>query len=265
VPAFELARLSWLDAKKAFATARVALVPIGSCEQHGPHMSLDTDTAIAQAFARRLGDEIGELGVLCPPVTYGMSEHHLAFAGTLSLRAPTLLGMIREIVESLTVHGMRKVLFVNGHGGNLDGLRLAAREASRDGPADVAAVMWALLAADLIAKRAARSRYGHACDIETSVAMAIAPHVVFADRIAAPAPTPARPALVEPQGARVDMPTRFEQWTSDGALGDPRLANKALGEEIVALALSRATEFARQFADQESSNTKRAKRERGNA
>jgi creatinine amidohydrolase len=151
-------------------------------------------------------------------------------------------------VQSLAHHGLRKVLFVNGHGGNLDGLRLAAREASRDGPADVAAIMWALLAADLIAKRAALSRYGHACDIETSVAMAIAPHVVFADRISAPAPPPVKPALVEPQGARMDVPTRFEEWTTDGALGDPRLANQALGEEIVALALARAVEFARRFA-----------------
>ena len=248
MPAFELARMSWREAKEAFATAHLALVPIGSCEQHGPHMALDTDTAIAEAFARRLCDHLGEIAILCPAIAYGMSEHHLAFAGTMTLRATTLLGTIREIVQSLAHHGLRKVLFVNGHGGNLDGLRLAAREASRDGPADVAAIMWALLAADLIAKRAAMSRYGHACDIETSVAMAIAPHVVFADRITAPAPPPVEPALVEPQGARMDVPTRFDEWTTDGALGDPRLANQALGEEIVALALARAVEFARRFA-----------------
>ena len=159
-----------------------------------------------------------------------------------------MLGTIREIVESIAHHGIRKILFVNGHGGNLDPLRLAAREASRDGPADVAAIMWALLAADLIAKRAAMPRYGHACDIETSVAMAIAPQAVFADRIAAPAAPPAEPALVEPQGARVDMPTRFEEWTTNGSLGDPRLANPELGEEIVTLALGRAYEFALRFA-----------------
>lgn len=248
MPVVDLARLTWPEAKEALATARLALVPIGSCEQHGPHLALDTDTAIAVAFARRLGEGVGDLAVLCPPIAYGMSEHHLAFAGTLTLRSTTLLGTIREIVESLAHHGLRKVLFVNGHGGNLDGLRLAAREASRDGPGDVAAVMWALLAADLIAKRAAMSRYGHACDIETSVAMAIAPHVVFADRISAPASPPVKPALVEPQGARIDMPTRFENWTTDGALGDPRLASKALGDEIVTLALTRAVDFAHRFA-----------------
>jgi len=249
VSAPELARLTWEDARAAFAKARVALVPIGSLEQHGPHMTMETDTAIAVAFARRLGDELGEAAMQCPPVVYGMSEHHLAFAGTMTLRAPSLLAIVRDIVESLAHHGMKRVLFVNGHGGNLDPLRLAAREAGRDGPTKVATVMWAILAADLIAARAAGKRYGHACDIETSVALAIAPQVVLVDRIRAPAPPPAEAPLVEPQGARVDVPTPFEQWTTDGALGDPRRASRELGEEIVSLALRRAAAFALRFMD----------------
>jgi creatinine amidohydrolase len=246
MPVPELARMTWRDAEVAFARARVALVPIGSTEQHGPHMTLDTDSAIAEAFARRLGEALGDDAILCPTIGLGMSEHHLNFAGTLTLRAPTLLGIIEDVIESLGDHGMRRVLLVNGHGGNLDALRLAARTANRDGKAEVAAVMWAVLAADLIAERAATKRHAHACDIETSVALAIAPQVVLQDRIEAPAPLPAEPPLAEP-GARYDIPVPFEQWTSNGSLGDPRLANKELGDEIVALALSRATEFARRF------------------
>lgn len=246
MPVPELARMTWRDAEAAFKTARVALVPVGSTEQHGPHMTLDTDSAIAEAFARKMGEELGSDAILCPTLRLGMSEHHLAFAGSLTLRAPTLLGLIEDVIESLGHHGMRRVLLINGHGGNQDALRLAARAAARDKTAEVAAVMWAVLAADLIAQRAATKRHAHACDIETSVALAIAPEVVLRERIEAPPPLPAAAPLAEP-GARYDIPVPFEHWTSNGALGDPRLATKELGDEIVALALSRAVEFARRF------------------
>lgn len=246
MPVPELARMTWRDAEAAFARARVALVPIGSTEQHGPHMTLDTDSAIAEAFARLLGDQLGEDAILCPTIRLGMSEHHLAFAGSLTLRTPTLLGLIEDVVESLGHHGMKRVLLINGHGGNQDGLRLAARAARRDGTAEVGAVMWAVLAGDLIAERAATKRHAHACDIETSVALAIAPEVVLRDRIEAPSPLPPDAPLAEP-GARYDIPVPFEHWTTNGSLGDPRVATKELGDEIVALALSRAVEFARRF------------------
>lgn len=242
----ELARMSWREARDAIADAHVALVPIGSTEQHGPHMTLDTDSAIAEAFARRMGDELGRDAILCPTIRLGMSEHHLAFAGTLTLRAPTLIGLVDDIVESLAHHGVTRVLLVNGHGGNQDGLRLAARAAARAGSSEVAALMWAVLAADLIAERAATPRHSHACDIETSVALAIAPEVVLADRIEPPPPPPEIRPLAE-TNSRYDFPVSFDHWTSNGALGDPRLATKELGEEIVTLALSRALEFARRF------------------
>ena len=146
MPVPELARMTWRDAQAAFKTARVALVPVGSTEQHGPHMTLDTDSAIAEGFARLLGEELGSDAILCPTLRLGMSEHHLAFAGSLTLRAPTLLGLIEDVIESLGHHGLKRVLLVNGHGGNQDALRLAARAAARDKTAEVAAVMWAVLA-----------------------------------------------------------------------------------------------------------------------
>lgn len=245
MPVSELARMTWRDAKDALAEARVAIVPVGSTEQHGPHMTLDTDSAIAEAFARLIAEQLGNDAILCPTLRLGMSEHHLAFAGTLTLRAPTLLALIADVVESLAHHGMKRILLVNGHGGNQDALRLAARAAQRDGVSAVSSVMWAVLTADLIAQRAATHRHAHACDIETSVALAIAPEVVLHERIEAPAALPPAP-LAEP-GARYEIPVPFEQWTSNGSLGDPRLATKQLGEEIVALALSRALEFARRF------------------
>lgn len=246
----ELARLTWPEAEQALKSARLALVPVGSCEQHGPHLTLETDIAIATAFARRLADDLGELAVLCPPLGYGLSEHHLAFPGTLTLRPGTFVGFLSDVVESLAHWGIRRVLVVNGHGGNVDAIRLAARGARRDHDALVAGVMWAQLAADETARHAQSERYGHACEIETSVAIVLAPDCVHADRVAEPRPARARDALTDPPGALVDRPVGFEEWTENGALGDPRLASAEIGTAVVEVAFERALGYARRFAEE---------------
>jgi creatinine amidohydrolase len=246
----ELARLTWPEAGDALERARLALVPVGSCEQHGPHLTLDTDIAIASAFARRLAEDLGELAVLCPPLGYGLSEHHLGFPGTLTLRPNTFVGFVSDVAESLAHWGIRRVLVVNGHGGNIDGIRLAARTVRRDRGSIVAGVMWSQLAADETARRAQSELYGHACEIETSVAMVLAADSVHADRIAGPRPARRADPLTDPPRAMVDRPTWFREWTENGALGDPRLASEEIGESVVEVAYRRALEFARRFAEE---------------
>jgi creatinine amidohydrolase len=246
----EVARLTWPEARDALERASLAVVAVGSCEQHGPHLTLDTDSAIAQQFARRLVDDLGERALLCPPLAYGLSEHHMSFPGTLTLRAPTLLGFLADVVESLGHWGLRRLLVVNGHGGNIDAIRLAARSARRDHGSLVAGVMWAQLAADVAAQRATSDRYGHACEIETSVAMVLAPASVHADRIAEPRPAEGGDPLTDPPAPRVDRPTWFEEWTQNGALGDARLASRELGTDIVEAAYGRAIGFAQRFANE---------------
>jgi creatinine amidohydrolase len=172
----------------------------------------------------------------------------MGFAGTLTLRAETLLGFLSDLVESLSLWGLRRVLVVNGHGGNVDAIRLAARAARRDLGVLVAGVMWAQLAADEIAQRVTSEQYGHACEVETSVAMVLAPGSVRPERITEPRPARARDPLTDPPSPRVDRPTSFEEWTENGALGDPRLASVELGEDIVETAYGRMLEFARTFA-----------------
>ncbi len=246
----ELARLTWPEAKEALAQARVAVLPVGSCEQHGPHLTLDTDARIAVAWAQRLAGDLGPAAILCPPLGYGLSEHHMAFPGTLTLRPDTFLGFLADVVESLVRWGIRRVLVVNGHGGNVDAIRLAARAARRQHGVLMAAVMWAQLAADDIAARARSVRYGHACEIETSVAMVLAPECVHRNRIAAPRPVRVADPLTDPPRACVDRPFSFEEWTEDGALGDPRLASEELGRELVEAAYEKALAFVRRFAEE---------------
>jgi len=251
----ELSRLVWEEARDALARAHLALLPVGSCEQHGPHGTLDTDSAIAEAFARRLATDLGEDAVLCPPLRYGLSEHHLDFPGTLTLRPATFIALVADVVESLAHWNLRRVLVVNGHGGNIDALRLAAREARRDRGALVASVIWAQLAADEIANATNSPRHNHACEIETSLAMALAPETVRADRIGPPGDLAqldraAADPLTDPPAARADRPIWFAELTSTGALGDARRASAELGRSIAETAYARALEFARGLCTQ---------------
>jgi creatinine amidohydrolase len=230
------------------ARARLALLPVGSCEQHGPHLTLETDLAVADGLAGRLAADLGDDAVLCPSIPYGLSEHHMTFPGTLTLRPPTFVGLILEVVESLAQWGLRRVLVVNGHGGNIDALRLVARTARRDQGSLVASIMWAVLASDEIAARVTSPTYGHACEVETSVAMVLAPNAIRPELIGDPGRRAPVDPLNLPQGAMVDRATWLQEWTEDGALGDPRLANRELGEAVVNVAYQRALGFARSLA-----------------
>lgn len=245
----ELARMTTEEAAAALSAARLAILPVGSLEQHGPHLTLDTDAAVAESIARHLGAELGSLAVLCPTVGYGLSEHHLSFPGTISLRPATFLSLIGDILESLAHHGLRRVLIVNGHGGNVDALRLAGRAARRDRSMLVASLMWATVAADASAEAAGSPAYGHACEVETSVALALLPDRVRADRLGPPAPRHSVDELTDPPRPTVDEAVWLEQWSDDGALGDPRLATEEAGEEIVEVVVERALAFARRLAE----------------
>jgi len=243
-----LAAMTWSEAQGAFSQAALAILPTGSIEQHGPHMALETDIAVASGLAEQLADDLGHLAVLCPRLDYGLSEHHMHFPGTLTLRPETYQQLLLDIIESLAHWGLRRVLVVNGHGGNIDALRLVSRVARRDVGSLVASVMWARIAADEVAKRVSSPSYGHACESETSVAMAVAPGVVYADRIVAPGERRSGDPLTDPPAPRVDQAVLLHEWSDDGALGDPRLATLEDGRAIVDVVAARTLEFARRFA-----------------
>jgi creatinine amidohydrolase len=243
-----LASLTWSDAESALAAASMAILATGSVEQHGPHLALETDTAIAWSLAEHLGSELGAKAVLLPRLDYGLSEHHLGFPGTLTLRPETYLQLLLDIVESLARWDIRRVLVINGHGGNIDALRLVSRMARRDHGALVASVMWARIGADEIAARVQSPQYGHACESETSMALALAPQVVYPDRIGAPGARMSVDVLTDPPAPLVDQAILLHEWSEDGALGDAGLASEEMGHAIAAVVTERTTAFAHRFS-----------------
>lgn len=243
-----LAEMTWRQAESALSAAELAILPTGSIEQHGPHMSLQTDIAVGEALAERIAEELGDLSVLCPRIDYGLSEHHMRFPGTITLRPETFTSVVMDVVSSLAHWGVRRVLVVNGHGGNIDALRLVSRTARRDLGCLVASIMWAQIGSDEIAERVASESYGHACEVETSVALVLAPEVVYVDKIEAPLGRMSVDPLTDPPRPRVDQTVLMHEWTEDGALGDPRLYDVEDGKAIVEVVTERAVEFARRFA-----------------
>lgn len=246
----ELARMTTIEAEAALSKASLAIVAVGSLEQHGPHLPLMTDSAVAEAFASRIASALGDDAVLLPPIRYGLSEHHLGFAGTVTLRPATLLSMLADIFESLRHHGLYRVLVINGHGGNIDLLRLAAREARRDYGMMVAPVMWAIVAADVAREIASSPSYGHACEVETSVMMALTPEAVRTEEIARGG-RHIHDELTQPPAGSVDEPVWLDEWSDDGAVGSPDLANPEDGDRIVNAVVERVVGYARRMIERE--------------
>jgi creatinine amidohydrolase len=117
---------TWQEVENYLCDSTGILMPIGSTEQHGPNGLIGTDAICAEVIARGVGERAGAM--VGPTIGVGMAEHHMQFAGSMTLRASTLILVVRDYVLSLARHGFRRFLFVNGHGGNVATLRAAFSE-----------------------------------------------------------------------------------------------------------------------------------------
>ena len=106
----------------------LAMLPVGSCEQHGMHLPVGTDLLICNDIVLKAAQKANANVLILPSIAYGFSHHHLDFAGTISLNQLTLVSIIKDICDSLHKHRIRKVLIVNCHGGNQSALQVAINE-----------------------------------------------------------------------------------------------------------------------------------------
>ena len=121
---------TWPELGDYFADESLALVPLGSTEQHGPHLPLATDHLIAEAYAREAAERTGYL--CTPTINIGVSPHHRQFHGTMWVDAPQFRDYVESFTRNLAYHGIDRVIYVNAHGGNVDHLREVGRRLRDD-------------------------------------------------------------------------------------------------------------------------------------
>jgi len=122
----QLALSTWQEVEEYLRGQDGIIIPIGSVEQHGPNGLIGTDHLTSEFVARGVGERIGCM--VAPTLAYGMSQHHLGFTGSATLRPSTLMLVVGDVVTSLAVHGFRRFFFINGHGGNIASVTAAFSE-----------------------------------------------------------------------------------------------------------------------------------------
>lgn len=113
----KLAEMTWPQVEEYLKTKKTIIVPIGSTEQHGPTGLIGIDHLSSQSIAEKAAEQTQTM--VAPTIAYGMALHHMAFPGTVSLKPTTFILMLTEIIQSLALHGFEKIVFINGHGGNI--------------------------------------------------------------------------------------------------------------------------------------------------
>jgi creatinine amidohydrolase/Fe(II)-dependent formamide hydrolase-like protein len=228
----QLGELTWQEAKQRFSVIDVALLPVGSTEQHGPHLPLDTDAFDAAYLARSVSAAMDEpRPPVLPAIPYGVSYHHMGFSGTISLSNETLTMLVYEVGMSIARHGVRKLVIINGHGGNGPALQNAAQMINRD--AHIFACVDTGETSDVDVKKIVETlNDAHAGEIETSTALAARPYLVRMEKAKKSVPRFSSRYLNFSTSRSVEWYTQTEKISRSGVLGDPTRASKEKGERL---------------------------------
>lgn len=231
----------------------IVLLPVASTEQHGPHLPTGVDDFLCSEVCRRTAAlmVVSQPVVVAPTVWCGLADHHVAFGGTFSLSLATYYSVLRDLCRSILNAGFRRIVMVNGHGGNIQALASFTGELARELGAPIATTTYFMEGfADMAAILEDQKGVMHACEAETSMMMAAYPDLVDRTR------------LLDAHGPIFDiggslMPTlrryrSFAELTTSGVAGDARKASAKKGEalfEICATALARRLLAGEPWAD----------------
>ena len=225
-----LQELSWPEVE-ALSKDVPVVVPIAAVEQHGRHLPVFVDSMLLGEVVRRASEVLGDRVVWTPLMWLGNSHHHIDFPGTLSASPRLYLDLLNDLVDNLVTHGFRRIIFLNGHGGNTVPSQQAVFEArqryrSRNDLLLAAATYWNLggdlREADTSLEQA---NMQHACEWETSMMLRLAPHLV------------GDLSSVEAIPAGIGFEPASRGWitkdrSAEGHIGNPRLATAQKGEAL---------------------------------
>lgn len=204
----------------------VAVMVTGALEAHGLHLPLGTDTILPEFLARRIAEKTSAL--VLPPIPIGNSWTFMTFEGTVSVKPKTLIDFYKDVMKSVFSHGFRYLVVINGHGGNVGPLQLAAQRATEQGEKVVILVNWWVDLGKEARKEVLETYEGHAAEDETSEVMYVRPELVdMSSAVAKHSTTP----------FRIISAAYREELYQSAIWGDPRTATPEKGERIMEAAV----------------------------
>ncbi len=240
-----LNEMTWQEVQSAIEQNKIPVIPVGSTEQHGPHLTIDTDSFLCFEVIRAVAAKFNRL-VVVPPVVYGYSSHHLQFPGTISLRPFTLINLLVDICLCLAKHGFKKIFILNGHGGNKGVIATATRyaEDQMEKPIPIASATYFDFAKQQIARIRESELQGmaHAGELETSLQLFLRSNLVSKSKIQKSVlPIPINDYvyadLMKPSVVNLTVSPENSQkiarayaCSENGAAGDPTCASTKKGE-----------------------------------
>jgi creatinine amidohydrolase/Fe(II)-dependent formamide hydrolase-like protein len=238
-----LGYLTWPEAKERFKTIDVAILPVGSIEQHGPHLPLDADAFDAQHLAHEVAKACKEpKPIVLPLISYGVSYHHEDFSGTISVNPETLSQLVYDIGMSLARQGIAKLVIVNGHGGNSPALHFAAQMINRDAQIFTCVDTGETSDPDIYAM-AETPNDVHAGEIETSTTLAVRPETVRLHAAKKFVPHFSSRYLDFTSKRSVGWYAHTSKISSSGVMGDPTKASAEKGKKMWNIMIENLVEF----------------------
>lgn len=245
---YEMSEMTSPEFAVAAKEIEIGLIPVGATEQHGGNLALGTDFVVGHRLAQRLAARLHPRAIVVPPLPFGLSYHHASFPGTITLTPETFIAVCVDVGRSLKNNGINHVVFVNGHNGNTAVLNIVTTKLRYEHDMRAATSFYFAQAADRVREHGKTSRYGHACEIETSVLLELAPELVRKDALEAGDMLPVKLKYAfNNQPFALQVPVPFEEQSRNGSFGDARLADAAIGRDIVDTALDRTVEFVNEF------------------
>ncbi|MCX5658199.1 MAG: creatininase family protein [Planctomycetota bacterium] len=251
-PLWQYEKLTWPEINTAVAAKKVVVVPVGSIEQHGPHLPLDVDVVCPTGIARMAAELVPDQCLIMPTQIHGYTGHVMDFPGTINVHYTHFIDLMIDIGKSLAYHGFKRIIYLNGHGSNMPNLDLVSRRVNIETDAVSSyCAWWSMLNIDKDFMPKWRESYfpggcAHACELETSVYLYFDEENVRKDKVA-----DGRIAFhkeksdfqwVDLFGAGPGVSTSYTaSYTDTGVLGAADLATKSKGERA-------AKEAARQLA-----------------
>jgi creatinine amidohydrolase len=208
------------------------VVPVAALEQHGQHMPVFTDSLLVGEVVRRVGATMSDRLLIAPLMWLGNSHHHMDFQGTLSASPRVYLDLLNDLAENLIAHGFKRIVFVNGHGGNITPgkqaiFELRQRHRDRSDLLLLFASYWDNASPNAGRPDLVQSQMGHACEWETSMMLRLAPNLVKDF------------SRAEPVGFEFGFEPAYRGWTTKdrtvtGHIGHPQAATADKGEYLFA-------------------------------